>query len=137
MHQADPFARDYMAGIGHFDFGRTLRPVNFGGWLDHGPPAAAETLEFWLRYWLAAYGVTFQQLSERVRAVCYESLTDRPVHSLSLIAAALGTEETDAMTGQAARLHPPRRHSVPDDLDPDLLERAQALYRDLCGTSLI
>jgi hypothetical protein len=137
MHRAEPFVRDYMAGIGHFDFGETLRPVNFVGWLDQEPPAEPTSLEFWLRYWVAAHGFMAEQFSEQVRPVCYEKLTDRPVQSLSVIASVLGAGGVEALVGQGARLHPPRPHAVPDDLNAHLLERAQALYRELCGRSLI
>jgi hypothetical protein len=34
IHRRGPFAKSYMEGIGHVDFGANLRPVDFDGWLD-------------------------------------------------------------------------------------------------------
>ena len=45
IHARDRFARDYMRGIGHFDFGANLLPVDFDGWLSaavHTDPLTSE-----------------------------------------------------------------------------------------------
>ncbi|MGE3175277.1 MAG: sulfotransferase [Planctomycetota bacterium] len=59
IHRDDPFARRYMADLGHFEFGAGLRPIDFGGWLDGGADGRAaprpDELAFWLDYWLAAH----------------------------------------------------------------------------------
>ena len=34
IHEEDPFACEYMRAIGHYDFGKNLCPVDFGGWID-------------------------------------------------------------------------------------------------------
>src|SRR5690606_18254042 len=53
LHARDRFARQYMEGVGHFEFGAALRPLGFPG----APESAegADCVDYWLRYWIAAY----------------------------------------------------------------------------------
>jgi len=55
IHRDDPFARRYMAAIGHFEFGANLRPIDFGGWVGTRDAEDALQLRCWLEYWLATY----------------------------------------------------------------------------------
>lgn len=55
IHEQDPFACCYMKDIGHLDFGRNLRPVDFSRWIEKNPDLRPERLEFWLKYWLETY----------------------------------------------------------------------------------
>src|SRR5690606_38117417 len=61
LHAREPFARQYMEGIGHFEFGGALRPIAFGD-LD---PAGADRAEFWIRYWVQAYDRMLQTAGPR------------------------------------------------------------------------
>jgi hypothetical protein len=66
IHRRDAFARTYMKGIGHFDFGDNLRPVDFAGWLDISPYRNPLQMDFWLAYWRVAYGSLIDAATERV-----------------------------------------------------------------------
>ncbi len=55
MHAEDKFARRYMAGIGHFDFGHNLKPIDFDNWYSSTEGHDPNQLEFWLKYWLAVH----------------------------------------------------------------------------------
>ena len=82
MHAQDAFARRYMAGIGHFDFGDNLKPVDFDGWARGGGAPAADGLEFWIRYWCAAYRALLEAAQhDRVHLVGFEALGERRCNS--------------------------------------------------------
>lgn len=134
LHREDPFSREYMAGIGHFDFGANLKPVNFGGWVDRDRTADARGLSFWLEYWIATYRSLAAQAGPRVRLVSNEALTEQPVATLAALAAFLEIEPAEALVGQAPELHPPREHDIDlSDVAPALVDEATSLYESLGG----
>lgn len=131
-HRDDVFSRQYMEGIGHYDFGLNLRPVNFDGWADGDRRADAVDIQFWVEYWIAAYRNVLTHVGGAVRLVSYRRLTEEPKPSLESIASFLGMERPQDLVGQAAGLHPPRTHAVDSSrIDPKILEEARQLYDEL------
>ena len=134
IHKEDDFVREYMEAIGHHEFGKGLKPVNFGGWLEGSPPAP-DDLEFWLRYWTAAYQFILDHADESTVLVSYARLTEESEQSLSQLADRLGLSD-EHLVPLTGKLHPPRTHSVDqgklpssvlqkaDDINAHLDERA-------------
>ncbi|MFB6248525.1 MAG: hypothetical protein ABEL97_08150 [Salinibacter sp.] len=130
LHEEDDFVREYMAAIGHHEFGRSLKPVNFGGWLE-ASPGDPDTLAFWLRYWTAAYRFVLEHAPDTAVLVSYRRLTEAPERALSALEEALGLPP-DLLTTQADALRPPRTHSVDAEALPAALRHeAEAVYDDL------
>jgi hypothetical protein len=126
LHDEDDFVREYMAAIGHHEFGRSLRPVNFDDWLTAAPNP--DRLAFWLRYWIATYRFVLQHTDASTVLVSYARLTDEPPSALSRLADVL-TLPPDVLASQAERLHPPRTHSVdPQEVPESLRREATAVY---------
>lgn len=126
LQAEDPFLREYMEGIGHHDFGLGLRPIDFGGWLDGAPPP--EGLEFWLRYWTAAYRHVLERAPAGTVLLSYDGLVADPEAGLRRLAAALDLPAGPLAAG-AETIHPPRAHPVaPDDVPGDVLEEATAVH---------
>lgn len=130
IHAADDFVRRYMVAIGHHEFGKGLKPVDFGGWLAQAPDP--DDLHFWVRYWFVAYSHVLQHSgSSTVRLVSYSRLVERPAAALDRLAAAVDVPSS-TFAGMASRLHPPRTHEVDVSLLPgSLLEKTSALYGEL------
>lgn len=125
LQAEDGFLREYMDGIGHHDFGPGLKPVDFGGWLEEAP--APETLEFWLRYWVAGCRHVLDRVGPSTILVSYERLVEEPEGVLARLAGALEIPAPD-LVSHAGRIRPPRVHPVDvDDVQGDLLEEAAAL----------
>lgn len=133
QHRQDPFVREYMAAIGHFDFGENLRPVNFNGWLDADKIPDPETLDFWLAYWTSAYRALQRESdSVRVRMLDFDVLCATPESSLRSLAAFLELEAPERLVHQADRVRPPREHSIDTAaVDQEILQKALALYEEL------
>ena len=132
IHRNDRFARQYMAGIGHFDFGENLRPVDFNNWLDRRTSGQATTIQFWLEYWLETYSF----LAERhgINLFCYEDLCADPAETLQQLAGVLQLRDQKALLEVASTIEARQPHAVtPDPGLEDLLEKAQKLYRRLRG----
>lgn len=130
MHAADPFAREYMAGIGHYDFGMNLKPINFGGWLDEAAPDFT-TLDGWIRYWCAAYGFLVEQTDAPIHFLSYDALCEGDGAELAHLEAILGLSQPGALRSQAPDIWPSRAAVQPNDIDADLLRRADAIFERL------
>ena len=134
IHEEDDFVRTYMEGIGHYEFGKGLRPVDFDGWMQNS--LDPNDLEFWVRYWIAAYQYVLRHTTASVLLVSNRSLTEAPQTLLPWLADAIHIP-TGRLSSQADRVHPPRHHDVLDrDLSPEARREASELYEILEETAL-
>lgn len=139
IHGQDSFARDYMAAIGHYDFGDNLRPVDFDGWFTSAQLLNPKAASFWVKYWTAAYGHLLKQASDRVRFLSYEALCERPMQSLERLADLVEIRDRDTFLGQSSRISAMKPHSVDtsDMGSAEDLHQAEALYAKLKEISFI
>lgn len=138
IHRRDPFARRYMRGIGHFDFGANLRPVDFDGWLNRSQHRDPAELGFWLAYWLAAYRSLLAEASERLRFVDYDALCLDPRSGLERLAQFIQSDNKHAFPTQAPRIQAPSPHDIDyTSLDKALLEEAKALHAHLAALAVV
>ena len=137
IHAQDSFARRYMDGIGHFDFGVNLRPIDFGGWLDTADHRDPVKLDFWLEYWLAAYGHILTRHGARVHFFPFDRFCENPAAGLARLADVLGVEDPAMLLAQQDLIRPPARHDVdPSDVDEGLLRRANELFTRCQGLTI-
>jgi hypothetical protein len=130
IHEEDKFARQYMAGIGHYDFGENLRPIDFEHWLDRAGETQATSIQFWLEYWCEAYEHLAQQ--DGIHLFCYEDLCAEPASSLQRLADVLQLEDPGALLGISERIQARQPHPVTLDSGAEaVLSRAQDLYQRL------
>jgi hypothetical protein len=130
IHEEDDFVREYMEAIGHHEFGKGLKPVDFNGWLDESS-ADPEGLEFWVRYWTEAYRFALEQAGEEVAFLSYARLTEEPEGMLLKLADRLEIP-SPALLPHAEKVHPPRHHEVGQEKLPgDLLGHARETYNRL------
>jgi hypothetical protein len=136
LQEENPFLRAYMAGIGHHDFGQTLKPINVGGWLDHNEHLQPRSLEYWLRYWVAAYTTVLEQLPDNAVLCSYDRLYRAPQRTLANIEDVLGLTR-NALTEQAPSVREPRSHVCEEPEVPKALsEEAAELHASLVRWSL-
>ncbi|MGH8018750.1 MAG: hypothetical protein ACREIA_10730 [Opitutaceae bacterium] len=132
IHRRDDFARQYMAAIGHFDFGANLRPVDFEGWCDETALDAASGLDFWLTYWTSGYSHLLREEGPRVRFSSYDAFCAAPQEGLSMLADFLELEEREVFCSAHATIHSPRPHRIAmDEADPSILEAARVVHERL------
>lgn len=126
-----PFVAAYMSDIGHYEFGRLHRPFAFGEFPMRPSDGAPDQLDYWLRYWIAAYEEV-DAARRQVRPLGYEGLCAEPRAALGGLAEIVGLPRGDALTRAVARVHgPPRPRADPAQFDPALVARARELYRAL------
>jgi hypothetical protein len=134
MHREQPFVRQYMGDIGHYEFGELHRPIAF-------PETAALTrgrdpltLDYWLAYWVAAFEYV---LSRRGKAVVasYEACCLDPRRSLSDICERLEIADEGAFAKAVALFRSePSGKGGQVEADRGLLERAEGLHKALLET---
>lgn len=136
IHARDPFVRDYMSGIGHFDFGRNLRPIDFGGWLSTARHTDPQTIGFWLEYWGAAYGCLLNEHAADVRFLPYDRFCARPDDGLRWLGDTIGVKDRQVLMARRGDVRIPSPHEVDlTEVAPPVLARATDIYRDLSSRS--
>ncbi|RMD87018.1 MAG: hypothetical protein D6807_08655 [Alphaproteobacteria bacterium] len=136
LHAEDRFAARYMAWLGHYEFGTTLRPIDFDGWLDRCEVRDPDDERFWLLYWSQAYEAVMGGLEGgRVHLVDFERARAAPREVLERLATALDLAEPRALVDQADRFREPTvRESARRPANP-LERKVRDIYqalRDRC-----
>jgi hypothetical protein len=138
IHRRDRFAKSYMEGIGHFDFGDNLRPVDFGGWLDRSKYRDPKKIGFWLEYWCAAYRSLIEEARERVCFLDYDAFCADPRLGLERVANFIDVDNKNGFFAQAERIHAPSFYEIDCSLlDETIIEETKALHSRLADLSLI
>jgi hypothetical protein len=131
MQRENPFVRQYMADIGHYEFGELHRPIAFPGLEPLIGGRDPLTLDYWLAYWIAA----FEHLSagvDRTMAVSYEAACREPSRVMAKLCAHIDLGDEGALARAAGLFrHERAREGVPGDVDRELLQRAEALHEAL------
>ncbi|MEM7709713.1 MAG: sulfotransferase [Pseudomonadota bacterium] len=135
LHAREPFARRYMEGIGHLEFGGALRPISF----DHSTPdgSAVGDVTFWLRYWIATYDHVLVQAGPAAVFVDHDALSAAPAEHLPALARKIGLPDRSDLTASAGIFRAPRPAPSLPDAPTALLERADTLHAALLRRCLV
>ncbi|QEM80751.1 sulfotransferase [Halomonas binhaiensis] len=129
LHSRDRFARQYMEGIGHFEFGAALRPIAFPG-APQGTEGA-EHADYWLRYWIAAYEHVLSTAPAESAFVDHAALSRDPETQLPMLAEVLGVEHREAFNAASEMFRAPGASPELPNASADLVQRANDLYAQL------
>jgi len=135
QHNKDHFSQSYMAHLGHFDFGENLKPVNFNHWYDQCK-YKPDTLNFWLEYWVNAYGY----LLENQVATCvffnFDLLCQSPTESLNSLAEQLKIEP-ETLLKSVQLIHEIKTHGIElKSINNSLIEKANKIHHQLIVESI-
>ncbi len=132
-HAEDPFAKRYMADIGHFEFGALHRLIRFDGLEGLIEGLKPDDLDYWLAYWIAA----FEHIAarrDRVQLVGYEDICGRGEEGAAELLEMLGIDASRAPeVGKHFRPVPPPNTELTSHRSA-LRDRAEALHRSLVGS---
>lgn len=133
LHAEDGFLQRYMEAVGHHEFGAGLKPIDIGEWLDGtGDP---DQLEFWLKYWTAAYRFVLEHAGPTCRTLSYRALHQKPESTLRAVAELVDIPEAE-LVAQSDRLRAPRTHRVDsDEVSEAIVEEAVSVHERLLRTS--
>ncbi len=102
-HRANPFDAQYMAWLGHHEFGPFFKPFAAPGVV-----APTEvTADYLVRYWSAVYGEVATLPGTRAVFFDYDGFCEAPTASMAALGASLGLKTTPT---PPAQVHPSRRY---------------------------
>ena len=137
IHQSDPFAAEYMKAIGHFDFGQNFCPIDFDGWLDQRQTKSADSISFWLEYWVNSYQYLLTNSHKNLNFLNYDALCQTPEEGLSVIAQTVNSHEPKTLVGKASSIGSPRPKQIDKSgLSHSLLDRVNDVYCQMKALSL-
>lgn len=137
QHAVDTFARKYMADIGHYEFGALHRPIRFEGLEEMIKELSPESIDYWLAYWVAAFGYMATQPS--IDFISYESLCTASVEGLTRLCEHLDVKADDTTISRAASIFhaPPPSRSHDHPMQQNLMDLATTLYGTLSKRCLL
>ena len=137
IHKEDSFACKYMEDIGHYDFGKNLRPVDFDTWLSSDQVLDPNALLFWLQYWISTYRYLLKNVRDHITFFSYDSFCNDPRRNLEQFGKLLEIKNIKTLMENASRIIAPKPYSEDINRIPsDILNQAEALYMDLQKISL-
>jgi len=132
QHEEDSFSELYMNEIGHFDFGKNLKPINFNNWCDNFTEKNPAKLNFWIEYWINAYTYLQENAKENIEFLCYETFCKAPEQSMKKIREFLDLKQFEFNNNELTNVRPPKDIELDGlDVDEDLLNRSLELYKVL------
>lgn len=131
MHTRDSFSHEYMRGIGHYDFGKSFKPLNINNWYSDGNLQYPETsLEFWLIYWSSIYEDILNRDIGNCVYFSYDRLCSSPEHSLKQLAESLQIENSESLLNQKHKLSA-SENAIGLECDRSILTHANSIFNDL------
>lgn len=134
-HRTDPFIQCYMETIGHLEFGRALRPIDFDGWLARRSDLDPTTPAFWAEYLINAYEGVIRSSGQSTVIFSYDRLCADPKTGLAVLENKIGLEK-DVLSPAAERFRPPTENQVLTDIGNDRSARLMEVVEKLSGLAL-
>jgi hypothetical protein len=131
MHRTDPFTRQYMEDIGHYEFGDLRRPIAFPGYESFLSEKDPLTIDYWLAYWISAFEYVFARL-EKVILISYEHICMDAKRTLANLCEQLDIPTEDSLEEAASLFRepsPPKGDKL--SCDPRLFDEAIDLYKSI------
>lgn len=128
-HAIDRFSHDYMRWLGHYEFGASHKPFQFGnGDGSSLNDYAANNINYWLNSWINTYHYLRHTAPSDTIFVCFEDLCESPVKTFRYL-----FKVADLLLDEW-RLNgvfnaPPTKYA--EGVDDGLRIRAQQIYQEL------
>ncbi len=137
LHEKDPFSREYMQAIGHYDFGKNLHPIDFDGWLDKRQSKDTKSIAFWLEYWVVTYKYLLRH-KDNLFFFNYDALCKEPTVCLQRLAKTVQSKNGNTLVSAVAHtIHTPKPREVDTaSIDPSLLKESNNIYKALKDITL-
>lgn len=136
IHEHDKFSMKYMHDIGHFEFGKLHKPIQFIDDKRNLDQYHLSSLSYWTVYWIQAFEHILSNFNDHVLLVSHENLCRTPESSLQRLFALLDMESLPLSPELISLFHPPHSYNIDDsNLDSEIQKNADDVYcrlHDLC-----
>jgi len=111
-HSTDPFSMRYMKWLGHYEFGRIFRPINFDDWLGELDTPYDANVDFWVEYWSRTYQYALDNKTSNVVFIDFDRLLGSGEQVLGSLAECIGLRDAQKLVGQGNRLRMPMSNRI-------------------------
>lgn len=136
IHEQDPFALHYMESIGHMEFGKALRPINFSNWIHDNHDLEPGSLDFWAEYWIVAYQHILTTAGPGTRIFSYDRLCTQPGDGLGRLEQELALPP-GSLVKTGHRFRAPTRYQRLENISPTRVQRLQETHERLQQNDLL
>lgn len=136
LHAEDPFTREYMEGLGHFEFGASLRPIDFHGWIDRAGTLSPDEPAFWVTYWKQAFRAILETAGEMAIFIDYDDTCARPAAVFSALGERLEIDIAPRLGAVSSHIRAPGRGRGATMPDGGRDGEADDIYAELRAKSL-
>jgi Sulfotransferase family len=109
---ADPFTRRYMKWLGHYEFGKIIKPINYDDWLVESDVPYDTNADFWLQYWSRAYQYALDKKKDNVVFIDFDRLVETGERVLTDLADCVGLHDVQKLVGQSYKLRMPKSKEI-------------------------
>ena len=132
IHSEDSFACRYMKDIGHYDFGRNLKPIDFNDWFSSDNTKDTEIYTFWLEYWVNTYKYLLKTNIKNINFFSYDSFCQSPHQYLNSLGKLLRINDLESFTTFGNMVRPPKPYHIDySSIPSNLTEKAKTIFADL------
>jgi len=138
IHKEDSFACKYMEAIGHYDFGKNIKPVDFNSWITQELLNTSTTLTFWLKYWTNSYSFLLNNLPVNAYFISFEKLYEKPLDSLGKISDLIKLGDRKELLLKSSKISIPKLYKVDTkSINKKYLTIAQEIYLSMEKSSIL
>ncbi|MDZ7722080.1 MAG: sulfotransferase [candidate division KSB1 bacterium] len=130
LHEKDPFVRQYMRDIGHYEFGDLHRPIRFPAFAEYCGRRNPLTLNYWLGYWISAFEFV-SQFMDNLYIIPYEQTCRQGAAALERICTTLDIPTEGQLDAIAGLFGEPSMRGERGGCDKHVLEKAERVYNTL------
>lgn len=136
QHAETPFIAEYMADIGHFEFGILHKPIEFDGIESLIKNYNPTSIDYWLKYWIIAFEYLNQL--QGVDFISYEALCSNGEPGLTKLSQHLGIQASREDISSAASIFraPPTPRQSEYEISADLVHEATELHTEILQRNL-
>lgn len=136
IHETDRFALHYMKSIGHMEFGKAFRPINFNNWINNNHDLDPLNLNYWAEYWIVSYEQILATAGTGTKIISYDRLCAEPENGLSLLEQQLGLAAGN-LAQMAERFRMPTSHEALTGISPKRISRLEHTFESLNKIDLL
>jgi hypothetical protein len=108
----DPFSMRYMKWLGHYEFGKIFKPINFDDWLGETGAPYDVNVDFWMEYWSRTYQYVLDNKTSNVFFIDFDKLLGSGEQVLASLAECIGLRDAHQLVGQSNRLRMPKSKQI-------------------------
>jgi hypothetical protein len=108
----DPFTMRYMKWLGHYEFGKIFKPINFDNWLGVLDAPYDANVDFWVEYWSRTYQHVLDNETSNVVFIDFDRLLGSAEQVLTSLAVCIGLHDVQKLVGQSYRLRMPKSKQI-------------------------